>query len=67
MPKGKGTYGSKRGRPKRIPGYTNQWGQPDPDAKYLTSWGKLSDKEKVKILLKERAKSDKQIKKMVRR
>ena len=44
MPKGKGTYGSKRGRPKRIPGYTNQWGQPDPDAKYLTSWGKLSDK-----------------------
>tara|TARA_R100001530_G_scaffold106153_1_gene74149 strand:+ start:432 stop:581 length:150 start_codon:yes stop_codon:yes gene_type:complete len=39
----------------------------DPNAKYLTSWGKLSDKEKIKILLKERAKSDKQIKKMFRR
>ena len=65
MPKGKGTYGSKRGRPKKR--NLNQWGQPDPNAKYLTSWGKLSDKEKVKILLKERAKSDKQIKKMFRR
>jgi|TARA_A100001518_G_C1150284_1_gene9155 hypothetical protein len=41
MPKGKGTYGSKRGRPKK--------------SKDSTSWGKLSDKEKEKILLKERA------------
>tara|TARA_B100001029_G_C14974519_1_gene402229 strand:+ start:134 stop:331 length:198 start_codon:yes stop_codon:yes gene_type:complete len=65
MPKGKGTYGSKRGRPKKV--YLNQWGQPDKDSKYLTSWGKLSDKEKVKRLLKERAKSDKQIKKMFRK